>query len=397
MPRSALAQNGNWLTRFAIAPAPVFDEHPVVAPIVDGIELLAARQQSDGSWGRGSALDKLITTCHSTMALVAGGFSISEKELDRARQWLCSPTTAQHNNSYWILGPLSAWFGTNEDANGAVRHEIEKLRVAIENEAQPHPDQYIQYFYLRIVEALPELREESAVLRYTETLRGKWSRDYGWARRPDTTTVCYAVLQTFDEAFAASIRHDVIRLLDTWAAHPEPQYTVWRNPISTAYTIMNLVESGLIHDANVKKQADEAIAWLIAVRGADGLWSSDSPYGGTGDIKSREYPTAAVLRSLIAYASAYMPSAQASISAARLLRYRAKLKQRRRWIAALGAVTSALLMLEFGSAVWHAASSLVQVETLGIILAVVGIVLTVVAWLFPDAREKALVWFKRNA
>lgn len=378
--------------RFIVAPDALRDRDPRLPIVCESLNLLAARQNRDGSWGKHSALDKLIATCHATMTLLAAGVSTSERVIEKARRWLCAPNTGQHNNSYWTLGPLAAMAEYHPEVVPAIQRETAKLCAAIDSGAQPHPDQYAQAFYLSIVKAVPSISSEQTIRRYIEAIRSNWNREKGWAQRADTTTGCYAILRRFDRAFADEIQADVVRLVDRWADRPELNYTRWRNPISTAYTVMNSVESGLIHAPEIRNRVDEAVAWLVASRDGRGVWVSDVPFGGTGDIKSPDYPTAVITRSLLAHLSVETPDVQAAVLAHGLAKARAKLRRQRLWLIGLGLTSLVLGGALVGPAFWGSLLTL----NVALVFAGIGVFFRLLAWAFPDARERLVVWLKRR-
>jgi hypothetical protein len=329
------------------------------------------------------------------MALEAAGYSLTDNILKHAKRWLVSPSAGTHNNSYWLVAPLVPWLETDSEILPTLQREMNKLRSAIDNGAQPHPDQYTLTFYLRVALAVPEIADPSAIARYVDKMRDSWNSNEGWAKRPDTTTSCYGVMTIFDPQFAASIKDDVVRLLETWSEQPERGLLRWRAPISTAYTIINLIECGLVSDSQVRALVDQAIAWLASTRNSDGLWQSDLPFGGTGDIEAREYPTAAIARALIAYASIDVPSIQGAVSAFRLTQARRRVRALKIWRLVL----MSLLLLAgcwlFGHTIAAVAKS-IDLEVGGFILGVAGIVVGFAAWMYPEALQSVVIWIRRK-
>lgn len=384
--------------RFAVAPQSVGAPHPLIPVIVSSLERLAARQNRDGSWGRGAVLDRLICTCHVTMALQAGGYGLTHPTLVAAKQWLCSPEADNHNNSYWIAGPLAAWAATDPHVAQLVGRKLDVLSVAIEGHAQPHPDQFMQYFYINLAFGLPEPRDMRTLSRFADQIKAMWNPSDGIAHRADTTSVAFAALEKIDPAFAAEIRADVVRLMQSWAHNAGSSQAYWRNPVSTAYTIMNWAESSLSEQLALNWVVEQSVSWLQARQRPDGLWESDMPYGGQGDITSLDYPTAAIVRALIAYASTKTYNIQAAIADVRLARSRQRLWRQQRTMSLLVLLIVILIGILLGPPLYALLAQWVGAQAANI-LAILGVLITTAAWVFPRAGERAIRWigslFKR--
>lgn len=314
--------------RTILCPVPSKEDESRLSPIISIRRTLLKSQNLDGSWGNDNTLDRLVTTCHVMMFLVAAGASPSSRAFTSGTKWLTSEEVLEHNNSYWLIGPLGAIPGQHRVI---VEQQFEKLRAYIETHSTLHPNQSFEAFYLHAARAAQVEIDDDFRRKCVAWIKSIYNKERGWTGHPATTVGCYVVLSYEDPKFATSIRPQVIKLLKGWAASEDHNRISWGSPIVTAYCIMNIAESDLFDDLDVRELFEKAVAHLLHVR--DGLhWRSAMPYGGTGDIKSLEYPTAAVGRALVASLLVTdVAGARASISAAYVAALEAKLFQWR-WV-----------------------------------------------------------------
>lgn len=347
---------------------------------------LTGRQNRDGSWGSGAALDRLISTCHVTMTLICAGFSPQSAPLEKAAGWLAARGAAKHNNSYWILGPLAAFPGVDPEI---LEREVRKLEQVLRTGAKPNPDQLVEAFYLRALQATGLKGDPKVVRQSLKYILDHYSPDLGWSSRADTTTDGYAALQAFAPAEAARIRPEVEIFL---TRHAQRTGTVlhWGNNISTGYTVMNIVGSDLIESPAVREMSRAAVAWLEASCMDDCYWVSDAPYGGTGDLKSVDYPTAVAVRAILAASSVGDPAYQTHVTSHRLRTSQARARFRGLVSAALLAalVATAFTPVDEAAVKWLSSYSTWDVErTLSAIGAIVGLILAVIALLIELMPE----------
>lgn len=90
-------------------PAPNRPNELVSGSIVTGLHWLIDNQHDDGSWGGDSLLDRVIATCHSSMALLSAGFMITDPTLQGALRFLVSDRVTVHTWSFWRIAPLVNW------------------------------------------------------------------------------------------------------------------------------------------------------------------------------------------------------------------------------------------------------------------------------------------------
>ena len=275
---------------------------------------LVGRQNRDGSWGSGAALDRLISTCHVTMTLMCAGFSAESAPLKKARGWLTSRDAAKHNNSYWILGPLAAFPGVDSEL---LAREIRRVEQVLRTGAKPNPDQLVEAFYLRALETTGVDGHSEVVGQALEYILNRYDSENGWFSRADTTTDGYCALHAFAPDEAKRIRTEVEMFLGRHAGR-NGDTLHWGSIISTSYTVMNIVSSDLIESPAMREMLASAVRGLEAACRDDCYWDSDAPYGGAGDLKSVDYPTAVAVRALIAASSVGDPGFQTHIMAYRL-------------------------------------------------------------------------------
>jgi hypothetical protein len=138
-----------------------------------------------------------------------------------------------------------------------------------------------------------------------------------------------------------------------------------------------------------------AVRWLVSVC-IDGVsWTSKAPYGGEGDLKSREYPTAVVVRALLAAVSLDDPDYQATIADHRALTATKRAKRQRRWLMVAVAALLIAIGTRFDEIAWDQVQTLFQGHASGL-LTTVGVVggvplalLGLYASVYPDDARYA--------
>ena len=301
--------------QFGTMPTPRTASPALAVLASSSCDWLAGRQNPDGSWGSGAALDRLISTCHVTMTLMCAGFSPQSAPLVKARNWLTSRTSAKHNNSYWILGPLARFPGVERST---LEREVRRLEQVLRSGAKPNPDQLVEAFYLRALEATGMTGDLAVVRKCQKYIVDGYTPEHGWSSRADTTTDGYSAVLAFAPDKAAEIRSEVEAFLGRHADWNGDRLR-WGSLISTSYTIMNVVGSDLIDAPAVQKMILAAVRGLEEACRHDCYWDSEAPYGGSGDLKSVDYPTAVVVRALLAVSSTGDPAFQTHVVSQRLM------------------------------------------------------------------------------
>lgn len=274
---------------------------PRAFAIADIALWLQGRQNLDGSWGGSGMLDRVVATNHATMALMAAGFPEQHPTIQAARRWMTSSTVQRHNNSYWVLGALAAF---EVKPNAENQTQITALENILKSGAKPHPNQLVEAFYLRVLSAAQLAGDAQTKTSALEFIKRNYTSGSGWFSRADSTSDGYAALYEFDQAESARIRSEILEFL-TRSAHQGAGASTWGAPISTAYTVMNIVSTDLIDDPRMSPLVEAAVNGIAA---SQKQWKdATKPFGGDGDISSPEYPTAVMCRAMIAALSVVDP------------------------------------------------------------------------------------------
>lgn len=327
-------------TQFGTMPVPRSGPTTLAIQASRSCDWLMVRQNPDGSWGSGTALDRLISTCHVMMTLTCAGIPIDSRPLTKALAWLTSKSPQEHNNSYWILGPLGSVPGVSPELS---EREVRRLEQVLRTGAKPNPDQLVEAFYLRALRATGVSGDRTVRRQALKFILDTYHPDTGWNSRADSTTDGYAALNAFAPSKAADVRPSVEAFLRRHAERKGDQLS-WGNPIQTSYTIMNVVDSDLIDSEDVRTMVSAAVRGLLSSCQDELYWDGEPPYGGKGDLKSVDFPTAVVTRALLAVNSILDPAFQADIAGHRL--FMAQERLRRRGVAAtslLGILAGAAL------------------------------------------------------
>lgn len=326
--------------QFCAMPQPVQGLSPRLAGVADSCQWLVSQQKFDGSWGDGQALDKLVCTNHVTMTLLVAGFSAESNPVKKAVAWLTGSAAHNHTNSYWILGPLA---GLDRVPASVKERELRMLEQILKSGAKPHADQLVEAYYLRALNAAGLAAKDGCddwalneIIRFYDPAKG-------WFNRVDSTTDGYAALFEFAPEKAAELREAVEQFVIV-RAQADGEGVIWGSQISTAYSLMNIVSTDLIENDMIRDLVMRAAAALEATRQSDRSWNiSSRPYGGAGDLVSREYPTAVMTRALMAAESVIDTSYLGNLAGGRVEYVRARLRRRARFLWA----TLALFILAF--------------------------------------------------
>ncbi len=285
--------------RSSIIPTGVTNLSAPARNLSNALLWLENSQNKNGSWGAGSFnLDTFICTNHVVMAFLGAGYTADHKSVKDGLAWLASKELDKNNAPYWRIAPM----GNIPKYNEVVSRDLIQLRRAVENRASPHADQMLESYYVRCLKALDDFKNESEIEKYASFLVDEWNYEKGWLERADTTTDCWLAVEHLDSKRIKKIRLRIPRLLEGWSSQIDGRYVFWSSPISTAYVIMNLLDSSLIRQDRIKTLLQRSATWLYSIQQEDGSWqASELPYGGTGDLKSEYYPTGAIVRALVAY------------------------------------------------------------------------------------------------
>jgi len=338
------------------APAPNTPPRLVSEAIVPGITWLIDNQREDGSWGGDSLLDRVIATCHSSMALLSAGFMLADPVLRGAVQFLTSDRITVHTWGFWRIAPLA-----NSPADRYTVHD--DLHTILDRvnrrSGSPHPDQLLDLFLMKV---LIVLGRQADAARFAGPVLDDYSPENGWFGRADTTTHAIAVLAALDQAPAnlPEMLTTADHVVRTRCVRHGPGLVSWGDRVTTtAYTVINVLESPLCERPALLDLAAQGARWISSQQQSDGSWSPETPpYGGEGEIVHPAYFTAVALRCILAYVDSTVGSIGGLVQASYVQARVAKLVavetryavSNRRWRTATIAVTTATALTGISAA-----------------------------------------------
>ena len=130
------------------APAPNIPNQLVAGSIIPGLFWLIDNQHEDGSWGGDSMLDRVIATCHSSMALLSAGFMLTDPALQGALRFLLSDRITVHTWGFWRIAPLVNSPGNQHIVQDDLRAIFDRVD---RRSGSPHPDQLLELFLMKIL------------------------------------------------------------------------------------------------------------------------------------------------------------------------------------------------------------------------------------------------------
>lgn len=284
------------------APTPSVPDRLISDCIVPSLTWLRSNQNDDGSWGGDHILDRVVATCHATMALLSAGFLTSDAVLVKAARFLVSDRVTVHTWGFWRIAPLI----NIQDAQPMVLNDLDAVAQRITRRSGgPHPDQIMELFLMKMLMVLGRVDEAA---QHSDAILRDFSPADGWFGRADTSTHAIAVLAALERppVNMRAMTASTARIVKGQCVRHGPGLVSWGDRVSTtAYTIMNLLESPLRDRSPFRELAQEGAAWIASQRRPDGSWRPETPpYGGEGEIAHPAYFTSVALRGLLAYVDA---------------------------------------------------------------------------------------------
>jgi hypothetical protein len=271
---------------------------PATEAIAEGIRALISRQNQDGSWGSDHPLDKVVSTCHATMALLAIGTPASDPRTSRALAFLASSYVSTYQWGFWRIAPMIGVSGYER----LVSDDLEAIETRIATHASPSPDQPLTTFVARAYEWLGDAQSAEA---HVAAIVGSYTADHAWAGRSDATS--HALSATLNSPYADTLSDAMfdraVDLIALQAARQAPGRVSWHDVVtSTAYVVMNILETDRLRsDPRLAPLLGQAQDFLLARQGANRLWPVERPpYGGDLEITGPDYYSAVAIRGLIA-------------------------------------------------------------------------------------------------
>lgn len=289
---------------FSLGPVRVGDSSPIAEAVGRGLVWLVGQQNADdGSWGDQIPLDQLISTCHACLTLLVAGFPLTSPAVSNGLAFLRSDAVANHNSGYWRIAPLAGVPGAGVE----IEESLEQLRRMVGGHAGPSPDQLMAVF---LIKALGYLERWAEAAQYEGIVEARFDPEQAWSGRADSTSHALAVLMDLAQHGGTGLTEEMVTtgtrlIIESAAPGGGPEYTSWCGRVtSTAYTLINIIESPLWENSTLRERCRRAANWIRTKQTIDGYWPvEDPPYGGATEITSPCYYTAAAIRALIAYGS----------------------------------------------------------------------------------------------
>lgn len=297
--------------KYAMGPVKVLELSGHVHRVYRGLKWLEARQNRNGSWGQGKALDRVIATCHAIMTLLAAGYPANHATVQKGIDWLNQGEDHKHMWVLWRIGPMLNIPKYKEQ----VERDLARLKEYWSASTAPHPDQLLELTILKVLLYMGRDKEDKEVQYYLQSILDKRTEDTGWRNRADTTANALSIISHFDFPDKRHIIDASLKFIQLKASEIDRDRISWEGlGTSTSYVVMNLVESNLSEERSVAGLIEKAVNWLLGRQHKAGYWEpEDPPYGGTGDITSPDYYTAAILRGIIAFNASRNPYFQVEL------------------------------------------------------------------------------------
>ncbi len=294
---------------YSLGSASVGDSSPIAESAGLGLVWLLGQQNADdGSWGDRIPLDQLISTCHACLTLLVAGIPLTSPALSNGITYLRSDAVANHSSGYWRIAPLAGVPGASIE----VEQSLEQLRWMVGGHAAPSPDQQMAVF---LVKTLGYLGRWDEAVRYEPIVVSRFDPEQAWSGRADSTSHALAVLMDLAQHGGVGLTGEMVTIgtrliIESAAPGGGPEYTSWVGRVtSTAYTLINIIESPLWENQRLQQRCRRAANWIRTKQTIDGYWPvEDPPYGGATEITSPCYYTAVAIRGLIAYGSMVNPA-----------------------------------------------------------------------------------------
>lgn len=262
------------------------------------VRWLLAKQNAAGTWGGPDALDELISTIHALMALFAVGVAPDSPSIRPALSFLAEIDKEKHLAFYWRSGVFlnlpSYQHIVVEDAEYIWKHIG---RVAV------HKDYPLFFFLLKLIR-FGELEKKISFSAQDVLSRilADWAPDAGWYGRTSITTMALGLIYDLDfpskdEICEASQRFVLSSFRDGDAG---PRFH--DNIVDDAFLVFNLAEGGYLKEQKSPELIDATrrIVDRLIDNAVDGdHWRSAPPFGGS--VSTEIYPTAVIIRALLAF------------------------------------------------------------------------------------------------
>jgi hypothetical protein len=369
---------------YSVAPVKVITISPQAVVVYKALRWLEKRQNRDGSWGKGSALDRIIATCHALMALLSCGYPSDHKAIVRGINWLTKGDVNQHLWSFWRIGPMLKLPGYEK----YIENDLKRIKELINGHTAPHPDFLPQIFLLKVMLLLGRTKDDPEVQRYLKMVLDEWNEEICWRNRSDTTSHALAIINEFDFPNKERVVSASKRLIRLKASEIGPNHLCWEGRgTSTAYVIMNFIDSGFRDDPDLTPLMAKAVNWLADKQQPEGNWDIEiPPFGGTGDITSPDYYTAVIVRSIVAFNCARNPNFLLEVmwlKCYQLAKERQRLIRYIRFIVIVLGTISALIVWLYREEIAKITGSLLPMvwSTVTVLVAMAETIRTIIGWI----------------
>ncbi|MDT0390620.1 hypothetical protein [Streptomyces dubilierae] len=251
-------------------------------------------QNPDGTWGGPDGLDRLITTCHVTMTLMAVGVAPDSDILTRSLRYLADLDTERHTTFYWRSGPLLNVRGYERIVQSDIEHIARFKYRAGGNPNYPAP-----FFLLKLIRFAEGLSIPIEVGEVVDWIIGEWDCRQCWYDRTSITSMGLALLADLDLVADNVMERACEYLLENFDAKERARFS--DNIVDDAFTVYNLFER-----YDVLKEIVPRELWAALGECAKGFVSALSSFSPTpppfgGSVDSREYATSVLSRAIMAH------------------------------------------------------------------------------------------------
>lgn len=284
---------------YSIGTAAYAEIMPEARLVGDAVTWLTEHQNGSGTWGGPDALDEFITTTHVLMALFAVGVSPDAPGVADALGYLRDLDTERNLSFYWRSGV----FLNLPDFRHIVRSDAEFIWANV-GQVAVHRQYPIYFFLLKLV--LFGGLESELTFSVDDVLRrvlDDWKPESGWYGRTSITTMALGLI--YDVEFS-----NKRRVLEASVSFVERHYRNLgggdgqfdQNLVDDAFSIFNLAERDFFRSplsGRLARQAATVAHRLVSSALDASHWRSAPPFGGS--IGTEIYPTAVIIRALLAF------------------------------------------------------------------------------------------------
>lgn len=299
-------------TYYSVGTNIVREASPEAEIIAKGIEWLVAQRNSNGTWGSSDALDTLIATNHAIMALFSIGCSPESPILAPAIEYLINLDTDKNITFFWRAGTLL----NLPKFDSVITHDMEYI-WSFRNRIGVHKDYPVPFYLLKLLKFSD--KKYTLSFNLNDVLRWvleEWQEKDCWYGRTSITSMALALI--YDMKFKNKT-HVVDRCIEFLLSQFKDEGATGffhENLVDDAFTVFNLSESGFLASSKgllLAEKIEKCVTRLTAHASASGVWASPPPFGGS--VGPNIYPTAVMIRALIAYHSRNMTHFQMQVSA----------------------------------------------------------------------------------